>query len=130
MLATPNDAENLLGTYFKRWHGAMVQRNPPTKFEGMANVMSLRTTSSLANNCQNIRTPFTGASNTNTPGNPCLGEQYNAYAVMGEVERVASNLLGVVDGYTTFSRHRSLGTRRSPNSCEACPLGYLALFYD
>src|SRR5215212_11865910 len=66
VLATPNDAENLVGTYFKRWSvafygGGSVGQAPPSTFEGMANVMSLMNFSSLANNCQNIRTPFTGA---------------------------------------------------------------------
>src|SRR5262245_28298833 len=48
VLATPGDAENLLGTYFKRWHAGWYNGNPPTTFEGMANVMSLQNYSSLA----------------------------------------------------------------------------------
>src|SRR4051794_25143345 len=130
VLATPNDAENLLGTYFKRWHGAWYNGNPPTTFEGMANVMSLQNASSLANNCQNIRTPFTGAANVNTPGNPCKDEQYNAYTVMGEVERVASNFLTVVDGYTTFTPVQIARDKAFAEFLRGISLGYLAMFYD
>src|SRR5690349_23635281 len=42
---------------------------------GMANMMSFQTYSSLANNCLNARTQFTGYSNGNQPGNVCAGEQ-------------------------------------------------------
>src|SRR4051812_43025940 len=47
VLATPVDAENLLGNYFKRWAvafygGGNVGQAPPSTFEGMANVMSLQ----------------------------------------------------------------------------------------
>jgi hypothetical protein len=130
VLATPADAENLLGTYFKRWHGGWYNGNPPTTFEGMANVMSLQNYSSLANNCQNIRTPFTGAANTNTPGNPCSGEQYNPYSVMGEVERVASNFLTVVDGFTTFTPAQIARDKAFAEFLRGLSLGYLAMFYD
>lgn len=134
VLATPQDAENLLGNYFKRWHsglyGTSSSNNPPQNFEGMANVMSLQNFSSLANNCQNIRTPFTGASNVNTPGNPCAGEQYNPYAVMGEVGRVASNFLTVVDGFTTFTKAQVASDKAFAEFLRGLSLGYLALFYD
>ena len=130
VLATPADAENLLGSYFKRWHSGWYTGNPPTTFEGMANVMSLQNFSSLANNCQNIRTPFTGSSNVNTPGNPCAGEQYNPYSVMGEVERVASNFLGVVDGFTTFTPAQAARDKAFAEFLRGLSLGYLALFYD
>jgi hypothetical protein len=135
VLATPNDAENLLGTYFKRWSvgfygGGNVGQAPPTTFEGMANVMSLQNFSSLANNCQNIRTPFSGAANVNTPGNPCAGEQYNPYAVEGEVERVASNFLGVVDGFGTFTKAQIARDKAFAEFLRGMAIGHLALFYD
>jgi hypothetical protein len=130
VLATPNDAENLLGTYFKRFDNAWYNGNPPTTFEGMANVMDLMNYSSLANNCQNIRTPFTGSANVNTPGNPCLGEQYNPYAVMGEVQRVASNFLGVVDGFTTFTPAQIARDKAFAEFLRGISQGYLAMFYD
>jgi len=135
VLATPNDAENLIGTYFKRWNvafygGGTIGQAPPTTFEGMANVMSLMNFSSLANNCQNIRTPFTGAANVNTPGNPCAGEQYNSYAVLGEVQRVASNFLGVVDDFSTFTPAQIARDKAFAEFLRGMSLGYLALFYD
>src|SRR5205085_5505793 len=78
VLGTPQDAENLLGTYYRRWHGGLYGTgNPPTTFEGMANILSLQNYSSLANNCQNSRTPFSGATNSNAPGNVCKDEQYS-----------------------------------------------------
>ena len=67
VLGTPNDAEALLGTYYKRWSSGVY--GSTTNIEGMANVMSLMNYSSLANNGQNARTPFTGATNVNSPGN-------------------------------------------------------------
>src|SRR5262249_4309927 len=86
--------------------------------------------SSLANNCQNIRTPFTGASNVNNPGNPCAGEQFNEYQVWGEVQRVASNFLGVVDGFTTFSPSQIARDKAFAEFLRGMSLGYLAIFYD
>ena len=135
VLATPNDAENLLGTYYKRWMvgfygGGSVGQAPPTTFEGMANVMSLQNFSSLANNCQNIRTPFTGAANVNTPGNPCAGEQYNPFSIMGEVERVASNFLGAVDGFKTFTAAQIARDKAFAEFLRGMSIGHLALFYD
>ena len=101
VLGTPDDAENLLGSYYRRWHaglyGTLNANNPPTNFEGMANVMALMNYSSLANNCQNSRAPFSGATNSNAPGNVCSGEQATPYQIMHEVERVASNFLTTVE---------------------------------
>jgi hypothetical protein len=51
VLGSPLDAENLLGTYYKRWSSGVY--GSTTDVEGMANVMSLMNFSSLANNCQN-----------------------------------------------------------------------------
>ena len=78
VLGTPNDAEALLGTYYKRWNsgvynGSNTSLSSTLNLEGMANVMSLMNYSSLANNCQNSHTPFTGYQNVNSPGNTCLG---------------------------------------------------------
>src|SRR6476660_8361847 len=76
VLGTPDDAEALLGSYYRRWHGGIYGLGaPPTNLEGMANIMSLQNYSSLANNCQNQRYPFTGAANSNAPGNTCSGDQ-------------------------------------------------------
>ena len=101
VLGTPDDAEKLLGSYYKRWYAGLYGAqgdNPPGTFEGMANIMSLQNYSSLANNCQNNRYPFTGASNSNLPGNVCSGEQSRPYFILSEVTRVASNFLTNVEG--------------------------------
>src|SRR5678816_2730996 len=80
VLGTPDDAEKLLGSYYKRWYQGLYggpAANPPTTFEGMANIMSMQNYSSLNNECQNSRYPFSGATNANTPGNNCAGDQAN-----------------------------------------------------
>src|SRR4051812_34686865 len=51
VLASPDDAENLASTYWKRWHSGLYSST--TDIEGMANNFSLMNYSSLANNCQN-----------------------------------------------------------------------------
>lgn len=138
VLGTPLDAENLLGTYYRRWHGGLYGTgNPPTTFEGMANVMSLMNYSSLANNCQNSRAPFSGATNSNAPGNVCAGEQANVYFTMGEVDRVASNFLlqmadsGLTLGTTAAATDaRNLRAKAFAEFLRGLSLGYLSMFYD
>src|ERR1051325_4244196 len=80
VIGTPNDAEALISTYYRRWHTGVY--GSTTDLEGMANVMSLMNFSSLANNCQNSHYPFTGAANVNAPGNVCHGEQYRLYQIL------------------------------------------------
>src|SRR5947207_564109 len=135
VLGTPDDAENLLGSYYRRWHaglyGTVNANNPPTNFEGMANVMSLMNYSSLANNCQNSRAPFSGATNSNSPGNVCGGEQATPYQFMSEVERVASNFLtSVKEGLKLGSTARENRDKAFAEFLRGLSLGYLALFYD
>jgi hypothetical protein len=133
VLGTPNDAEALLGTYYKRWSSGVY--GSTTNLEGMANVMSLMNYSSLANNCQNSHTPFTGYQNVNTPGNTCLGEQFRLWSYMGEVDRVASSFL--------TTQKAGVGGKLWPNSpgrderatayaefLRGLSLGYAALMYD
>src|SRR5881394_1965036 len=91
VLGTPGDAEALLGSYYKRWSTGVY--GSTTNLEGMANVEALMNYSSLANNCQNSHLPFTGATNFNSPGNTCSGEQFRIYTIEGEVSRVASSFL-------------------------------------
>src|ERR1041384_4855504 len=102
VLGTPDDAEKLLGSYYKRGYAGLYGNtgaNPPTTFEGMANIMSMQNYSSLNNECQNSRYPFSGATNANTPGNNCGSDQANPYFVLGEVNRVAANFLtNIEDG--------------------------------
>ena len=138
VLGTPLDAENLLGTYYRRWHGGLYGTgNPPGNFEGMANIMSLQNYSSLANNCQNSRAPFSGATNSNAPGNTCQGEQSAVYFTMGEVDRVASTFLqqmadsGLTIGNTNpATDKRNLRDQSFAEFLRGLSLGYLALFYD
>jgi hypothetical protein len=129
VLGTPNDAESLLGTYYKRWSSGVY--GSTINLEGMANVMSLMNYSSLANSCQNARTPFTGAANVNSPGNTCKDEQYRLYQYMSEVNRVASSFLTQQKGGLT------LGTPARDNRAAAfaeflrgLSMGYAALMHD
>ncbi|MEO7083532.1 MAG: hypothetical protein ABI442_14405 [Gemmatimonadaceae bacterium] len=130
VLGTPVDAENLLGTYYKRWH-AGVYGNSTTNVEGMMDVMSLMNYSSLANNCINSHYPFAGATNFNSPGNTCLGEQDRLYAIEGEVDRVASSFLGQVKaGLTLGSTAQDNRDKAFAEFLRGMSLGYLALLHD
>lgn len=132
VLGTPQDAENLLGTYYRRWHSSLYGTgNPPGNFEGMANVMSLMNYSSLANNGQNARAPFSGATNSNAPGNVVLGDQANMYFNMGEVNRVAANFLtSLKSGLNLGSQARENRDRAFAEMLRGLSLGYLAIFHD
>ncbi|MEP6494400.1 MAG: hypothetical protein ABJF01_17075 [bacterium] len=135
VLGTPQDAENLIGTYFKRWHSGVY--GSTTDIEGMANVMSVMNYSSLANNCQNSHYPFVGSTNFNSPGNTCQGEQFRLYSYMSEVNRVASNLLnlmadsGLTIGNTTPATDaQNLRAKSFSEFLRGISLGYLALVHD
>src|SRR5512146_3390000 len=135
VLGTPDDAEKLLGSYYKRWHQGLFGGNdpaPPGTLEGMANVMSLQNYSNLANNCQNQRWPFTGATNANSPGNTCSGEQATEYFILNEVTRVASNFLtNVADGTLKLgSAARENRDKSYAEFLRGISLGYLAMLYD
>jgi hypothetical protein len=129
VLGSPTDAENLLGSYFKRWVVGMY--GSTTDVEGMANIFALMNMSSLANNCQNSHYPFSTSTNFNSPGNTCLGEQQRLYAIMGEVNRVAMSFLTAEKGGL------SLGSTAQDNRDKAfaeflngISVGYVALMYD
>jgi hypothetical protein len=129
VLGSPADAENLLGTYFKRWVVGMY--GSTTDVEGMANIFALMNMSSLANNCQNSHYPFSTSTNFNGPGNTCQGEQQRLYAIMGEVNRVASSFLTAEKGGLT------LGSAAQDNRDKAfaeflngISIGSVALMYD
>jgi len=131
VLGTPNDAEALLGTYYRRWHSGVYGTTGLANLEGMANVMSLMNTSSLANNCQNQRTPFTGATNANSPGNSCQGEQLRLYSVLGEVSRVASSFLGQqAAGLTLGTPARDARAKAFAEFLRGMSFGYVALMHD
>jgi hypothetical protein len=128
-LATPGDAENMMGSYYRRWHEGLYRTLG--NVEGMANIMSFQNYSSLANNCQNQRTPFSGAINDNSVGNTCGGEQQRVYFVESEVNRVASTLLGVMeDGLTLGTPARDNRYKAFGEFLRGISLGYLALVYD
>ena len=129
MLGSPTDAENLLGTYFKRWIVGMYAST--TDIEGMANTFSLMNMSSLANNCQNSHYPFSTSTNFNSPGNTCLGEQQRLYAIMGEVNRVASSFLAAeAGGLTLGSAARDNRDKAFAEFLNGISIGYVALWYD
>ena len=109
VLATPADAENLLGSYYKRWHSGVY--GSIGSAESMANIFAFQTYSSLANECMNSHAPFTGAGFTNTPGNTCQSNKYRLYSIGSEVNRVASSFLAKLapgTGYTLGTPARDL----------------------
>jgi hypothetical protein len=135
VLASPDDAEALAASYWKRWHSGLY--GSTTDIEGMANNFSLMNYSSLANNCQNSHLPFSGAANTNAPGNVCAGEQVRLYQYMNEVTRVASTILvqmdsGLVLGSTipVATDARTLRLRAWTEFLRGISLGYLAMIHD
>jgi len=134
VLGTPDDAEKLLGSYYKRWYAGLYggpTANPPTTLEGMANIMSMQNYSSLNNECQNSRYPFSGATNSNAPGNNCGSDQSNPYFVLGEVNRVAANFLtSVATGLSLGSDARSNRDKSFAEFLSGMALGYTALIYD
>jgi hypothetical protein len=136
VLGTPNDAEALLGTYYKRWNsgvynGSNTSLSSTLNLEGMANVMSLMNYSSLANNCQNSHTPFTGYQNVNSPGNTCLGEQFRLWSIMHEVERVATSFLTTQkNGLTLGTPARDARAAAFAEFLRGLSIGYVALMHD
>lgn len=130
VLGTPNDAEAVLGSYYKRWSSGLF--GSTADYQGMAGIMSFMNYSSLANNCLNGRTPFSGASNTNTPGNVCNAEQYRLFQFMNEVQRVASTYLTQVKTGALFytSSNRDNRNKAYAEFLRGVSLGYLAMFHD
>lgn len=129
VLGTPNDAEALISTYYKRWSSGVY--GSITSIEGMANIFSLMNYSSLANNCQNVHAPFTGATNFNQPGNSCSGEQSRLFSIMGEVNRVASSFLAKQKaGLTLGSVARDTRARSWAEFLNGMSLGYVAMTHD
>src|SRR5690348_16714997 len=129
LLGRPADAEALMANYYKRWHEGLYRTTG--NFEGMANVMSFQNFSDLANDCQNQRLPFSGATNNNSVGNNCEAQQKRVYQVESEVNRVASTLLKQMDeGLTLGTPGRDARYRAFGEFLRGLSLGYLALFYD
>jgi hypothetical protein len=129
VISTPADAEALISTYYKRWYSGVY--GSTGSMEGRLNVWSFLNFSSLANNCQNTSYPFGNSNVTNTPGNPCGGEHSRLYFILGEVDRVASSLLGQMDnGLTMGSVARDARARAFAEFLRGMSLGYLALMQD
>ena len=130
VLGTPNDAEALLGSYYKRWSAGVY--GSTGSVQGMAEIQSMMNYSSLANNCLNARTPFTGAANTNAPGNVCAGEQFRMVQFMGEVNRVGSTFLTQIkDGKLLLgSPARENRDKAFSEFLRGLSIGYMALLYD
>lgn len=129
VLATADDAESLVGSYYKRWSSGL--HGSVTNLEAMTSIMSLMNYSSLANNCANARTPFSGAANTNNAGNPCAAEQYRLFSFMGEVNRVASTFLTQVkNGLNLGSDARTARDRAYAEFLNGLSIGYAALMHD
>ncbi len=130
VLGSPTDAENLLGTYYKRWHTG-VYGNTTSNVQGMMDIQSLMNYSSLANNCINSHYPFTGSTNFNSPGNTCATEQDRLYAIEGEVDRVASSFLAQEKaGLTLGSSANDNRDKAFAEFLRGMSLGYLALLHD
>jgi len=129
VLRTPLDAENLIAAQYKRYHDGLYRTLG--SFHGMANMLSLQNYSSLANNCQNSRTPFSNATNSNNPGNVCQGEQNRLYTVLIEVVRSTSSVMTRMgDGLKIGTPSRDLRARSFAEFLRGVSLGYIALFYD
>jgi len=135
VLGTPDDAEALISTYWKRWMSGLY--GSTTDIEGMANVMSLMNYSSLANNCQNNHLPFAGSNIANSPGNVCGGEQARLYQIMNEVARVSSTFLTQMDSGLTLGQTlpaatdaRNLRARAWAEFLRGISLGYIAMVHD
>jgi hypothetical protein len=130
VLATPLDAENLLGTYYKRWHSGM--HGSITSVDGMAANLGLYSYSSLANNCMNNHTPFTGATNFNSPGNTCAGEQVRNFLFNAEVNKVGAIFLKKLEleAFNLGTPARNLRARAFANFLIGLSIGSAAIVHD
>jgi hypothetical protein len=129
VLARPTDAENVMASYYKRWHEGLYRTLG--NVEGMANMMSFQNFSDLANNCQNQRFPFSGAINNNAIGNTCGGEQARVYTIESEVNRVATTLLArMEEGLSLGTPGRDARFKAFGEFLRGVSLGYMALLYD
>lgn len=130
VLATPKDAEALLGSYYRRWHVAM--HGTLSNVWGMTSVMSFANYSSLANNCMNARGGIPRPINDNSVSNVCSTEQHRVYFYHGEVARVASNILDRFnqEGYSLNDAASDHRARAFAEFLRGLSHGYLAMFYD
>src|SRR4029078_7613651 len=135
VLVTPDDAEKMLDRHYKRWNAGIygsANPAPPGTLEGMANIMSLQNYSSLNNECQNSRYPFSGAANGHAVRNNCASDNSSTFQIEEEVVRVASIFLSnLASGDLKFTS--AAGQAKDQAFAEflrGMSLGYLALIYD
>lgn len=130
VLATPEDVESLLGSYYRRWHSPMY--STINNIWGMANVQSFENYSSLLNEAQNTRAGIPRPPNDNTIGNVANSNQQRTYFTHGEVNRIATNIMRQLNGadFTLGSPARDFRAKAFAEFLRGVSLGYLALFYD
>ena len=130
VLASPLEAEALVGSYYRRWHGGMY--TGLGNMWGVANVQSFENYSSLANNGQNARAGIPRPPNDNSVSNVTEGENKAIYFRNSEVNRIASNILTRFSDstYTTGSKARDNAARSFAEFLRGLSMGYLAMFYD
>jgi hypothetical protein len=125
---TPSDIENFLGSYYRRWHTGPY--GSQSNMEGMANVMSFETYSTLSNNCIGQRVGIPRAGNDNSIGNLCAPEQRRVYDIENEVVRVASSVLGQLETTSLGTPARTLRGKAFAQFLRGLALGMLAETYD
>jgi hypothetical protein len=131
VLASPADLENLLASYYKRWHDGLYRTTGSVW--GMANVQSFENYSSLANDGQNARAPIPRPPNDNSIGNPVQSNQSRTFFVHSEVGRVATNIMKTLNapGYSLGgTAAKDLRAKAFGEFLRGISLGYLALLYD
>jgi hypothetical protein len=130
VLASPNDVESLLGTYYRRWHEGLYRTLG--NVWGMAEVQSFADYSSLANNGMNARAGIPRSINDNAIGNTYGDEQQRVYFVESEVARVASSILARFDapGFTLGTPARDGRAKAFGEFLRGISLGYVSLLYD
>ncbi len=126
---TPADLENYLGTLYRRWHSALY--GTTTVVWGMAGVMSFEDFSTLSNNCQGQRVGIPRASNDNSVGNGCNGEQSTVYNRHAETARGAADALRRMNNGLVFASPAFDARNRAwAEFIRGISLGYIALVYD
>jgi hypothetical protein len=138
VLASPQEAEAVIGAYYRRWHAGMYGNLG--NVWGMANVQSFENYSSLANNAQNARSGIPRPANDNNISNVANGEQQLIYYRNHEVARIASEILTRFNASTAadpFTLGSTFGETARDNRAKSfaeflrgVSLGYLALIYD
>lgn len=127
--ATPADLQNFLGTQYRRWHSGIWTGG---NVSYMALVQSFEDFSTLANNCLGQRVGIPRASNNNSIGNTCGGEQAAIYFRVGEVGRGMAGVLRRLDepDFTFGTPAQDARNRAFAEFLLGLSQGYAALVYD